>query len=235
MRKSFIKVIAFMAIVAVLLSGCNVGESKSSGEISSGDASSMILISEKDDFFTQDIIRDLEQYLEPGVTISEGLKNSGIVTFTEDGSIRSISQVSLSPAFIWGLELNDKRLESDKLDTVLKENDEIGISIEPTDPQNTVKNMQYSVLKLNGGTLQPSLSHTYILPYTETERVRDMLLNNDVVKLSSDKRMVQSVNGYVCKSAEKWVIKVNGKELGENGFDMMLSPQDEVEIKLDRA
>ncbi|MDR9852743.1 hypothetical protein RJP21_03880 [Paenibacillus sp. VCA1] len=233
MGNSFKKVIAFITAAMVLLAGCDGVKSKDAAAVASGEGFSPILISEKDDFFSQDTIRDLEKYLEQGVTIREGLKNSGIVTFADDGSIHSISQVSLSPAFTWGIELNDKKLGKDKLDTVLKENDELGISIEPTDPK--TKEVQYSVLKINGGTIMPSISHTYILPYAENENVRDMLTSTDFIELTLNKRMVHSIKGYVSKAVEKWVIKVNGKELTEDGFDMRLSPLDEVEIKLDRA
>ncbi|BFH61629.1 hypothetical protein [Paenibacillus azoreducens] len=235
MKKSSKIAIAFMIVTAFLLSGCSSDKSKDATAVVSSDVSSGIVISEKDDFFTPETIRNLEKYLEQGVTIRDGLKKSGIVTFAKDGSIHSISQVSLSPAFIWGLELNDKKLGKDKLDTILKENDEIGISIEPADPKDMAKDIRYSVLKLNGGNLQPGISHTYILPYSENESVREMLLHTDIVKLSKDKRMIETVNGYVRKPEEKWAVKVNGKELGENGFDMKLTPRDEVEIKLERA
>jgi len=233
MGNSFKKAIVFIAVLSVILAGCDGSKSKDLAGVASGEGFSPILISEKDDFFSPDTIRDIEKYLEQGISIRECLKKSGIVTFAEDGSILSISQVSLSSAFAWGIELNDKKLGKDKLDTVLKENDELGISIEPTDPK--AKEVKYSVLKINGGTIQPSISHTYILPYAENENVRDILMGTDFVELTVNKRMVHSVKGYVSKSVEKWVIKVNGKELAEDGFDMKLSPRDEVEIKLDRA
>ncbi|MEC0243488.1 hypothetical protein P4H66_27090 [Paenibacillus dokdonensis] len=235
MEKGIKRAIAFIIAVSLILAGCSNDKSKeASAKVYAGDVST-ILISEKDDFFSPEIIRDLEKYLQQGETIHEGLQNSGIVTFADDGSIRSISQVSLSPAFIWGLELNKKKLGKDKLDTVLKENDEIGISIEPTEQKKSDNNLQFTVLKLNGGSIQPAISHTYILPYVENQSVRDMLLSTDFIKLSMNKRLIDTVKGYSPKSIEKWVIKVNSKELVENGLDMRLTPQDEVEIRLDRS
>ncbi|WP_160498677.1 hypothetical protein [Paenibacillus dendrobii] len=224
--------------VSFLLAGCNGDKSKEAlAQVNSGDVSS-IMISEKDDFFSPDIIRDLEKYLQQGETIREGLKKSGIVTFAENGAIQSISQVSLSSAFSWGLELNNKKLGKDKLDTVLKENDEIGISIEPTGqkkPEKADLEPEYTVLKLNGGTIEPGLTHTYILPFSENESVRAILQSMDFIELTMNKRFIDSVKGYSPKSIEKWVIKVNGKELGENGMDMRLAPADEIEIKLERS
>ncbi|WP_136606346.1 hypothetical protein [Paenibacillus dokdonensis] len=235
MEKGIKRAIAFIIAVSLILAGCSNDKSKeAAAKVYAGDVST-ILISEKDDFFSPEIIRDLEKYLQQGETIHEGLQNSGIVIFADDGSIRSISQVSLSPAFAWGLELNKKKLGKDKLDTVLKENDEIGISIEPTEQKKSDNNLQFTVLKLNGGSIQPGISHTYILPYVENQSVRDMLLSTDFIKLSMNKRLIDTVKGYSPKSIEKWVIKVNSKELVENGLDMRLTPQDEVEIRLDRS
>ncbi|MGN7357572.1 hypothetical protein ACTHPF_09385 [Paenibacillus sp. SAF-054] len=235
MGKRTKKAIAWMIAATFVLAGCNGDKTKeASAQVNAGDVSP-ILISKEDDFFSDDIIRDLEKYLHQGKTIREGLENSQIVTFSENGSIHSISQVSLSSAFTWGLELNKKKLGTDKLDTVLKENDEIGISIEPTDPQMTDENLKYTVLKLNGGTIQPGLTHTYILPFAENESVRDILIHTDFIELSMNKRYIELVKGYSPKSIEKWVIKVNGKELVENGLDMKLAPRDEVEIRLERS
>ncbi|GIP25334.1 hypothetical protein J23TS9_04640 [Paenibacillus sp. J23TS9] len=235
MEKGIKRAIVFIIAVSLILAGCNNDKSKeATAKVYAGDVST-ILISEKDDFFSPEIIRDLEKYLQQGETIHEGLQNSGIVTFADDGAIRSISQVSLSPAFVWGLELNKKKLGKDKLDTVLKDNDEIGISIEPTEQRKSDNNLQFTVLKLNGGSIQPGISHTYILPYVENQSVRDMLLSTDFIKLSMNKRFIDTVKGYSPKSIEKWVIKVNSKELVENGLDMKLTPQDEVEIRLDRS
>ncbi|MED5017519.1 hypothetical protein P9847_09425 [Paenibacillus chibensis] len=235
MGKGLQKAFALFIAVSFLLAGCNGGKSQeASAQVFAGDVPS-IWISEKDDFFSPDIIRDLEKYLQQGETIREGLKKSGIVSFADDGSIHSISQVSLSPAFVWGLELNKKKLGKDKLDTVLKDNDEIGISIEPTHAKKQDNNLQYTVLKLNGGTIQPGLSHTYILPFNENESVRDILVSTDFIELTLNKRFIALVKGYSPKSIEKWVLKVNGKELVENGLDMKLAPQDEVEIRLERS
>lgn len=235
MEKGIRRAIVFIIAVSLLLAGCNNDKSKeATAKVYAGDVST-IMISEKDDFFSSEIIRDLEKYLQQGETIRKGLQNSGIVTFADDGAIRSISQVSLSPAFAWGLELNKKKLGKDKLDTVLRENDEIGISIEPTEQKKSDNNLQFTVLKLNGGSIQPGISHTYILPYVENQSVRDMLLSTDFIKLSMNKRLIDTVRGYSPKSIEKWVIKVNSKELVENGLDMRLTPQDEVEIRLDRS
>ncbi|MCJ8011224.1 hypothetical protein MUG84_05615 [Paenibacillus sp. KQZ6P-2] len=237
MEKGISTAIIFILTASLLLAGCNGDKSKeTSSKVYAGDGSS-IIISEKDDFFSPDIIRDLETHLQQGETIREGLKKSGIVTFAEDGSIHSISQVSLSPSFEWGLELNKKKLEKDKLDTVLHENDEIGISIERADEKldKADPKPEYTVLKLNGGTIEPGLSHTYILPFSADESVRTILQSMDFIKLTMNKRYIDTVKSYSPKGIEKWVIKVNGKELSENGLDMKLAPEDEIEIRLERT
>lgn len=90
-------------------------------------------------------------------------------------------------------------------------------------------------MKLDGGSMKPDMTHSYVFPYTNNQSVRDVMAHSGFVKLTDNKMYVDTVQGYSPKSVEKWVVKVNGKELVDSGLEMKLTPQDEVEIRLERA
>ena len=57
-------------------------------------------------------------------------------------------------------------------------------------------------------------------------------MDSGYVQLSEDLKNVLMVSEYVPHSDEVWKIKVNNKLILENGLDMKLHPQDEVEVVL---
>ncbi|GAF07235.1 hypothetical protein [Paenibacillus pini] len=220
-----------MIISLILLAGCNKNQEV---RIYSSDINSSISLTEKEDFFSIDVINDLEKYLRQGVSINEGLRNSGIVDFDEAGNIETINHVSLATPFTWRLEINGKKMEASNFNTVLKTNDEIAISIQSTEQKKDDKSLKFIILKLNGDSINRELNHSYVIPFVPEQSVRDIVKYNDLVELTANNKFIDTVRGYSPKAIEKWVIKVNGKELIENGLDMKLTPQDEVEILLER-
>ncbi len=240
MRKPVLHAAFIMLIIAtLLLTGCKqADQEEASANVYSNDVNGEVSLSEKDGFFSPAVIQNLQQYLQQGVTVREGLKRSGIVGFSDNGSVLTISQVSLDPLFEWAFEINGQKLGKDNLDTVLQDHDEISINIQYADHKKDGKDAkapEFTVLKLDGGSMKPDMTHSYVFPYTNNQSVRDVMAHSGFVKLTDNKMYVDTVQGYSPKSVEKWVVKVNGKELVDSGLEMKLTPQDEVEIRLERA
>lgn len=141
MRKPVLHAAFIMLIIAaLLLTGCKqADQEEASANVYSNDVNGEVSLSEKDGFFSPAVIQNLQQYLQQGVTVREGLKRSGIVGFSDNGSVLTISQVSLDPLFEWAFEINGKKLGKDNLDTVLQDHDEISINIQYADPKRTGK------------------------------------------------------------------------------------------------
>ena len=87
-------------------------------------------------------------------------------------------------------------------------------------------------LTLNGGSVEVDLHHTYIMLFEEDLTVRDLLKSCSSVQLADDNKKVLSVDDYTPLSNEEWKLKVNGKQLLDDGMDMKLRAQDELEILL---
>ncbi|MNP41437.1 hypothetical protein D3C76_1351410 [compost metagenome] len=68
--------------------------------------------------------------------------------------------------------------------------------------------------------------------FKEDLTVRDLLKSCSSVQLADDNKKVLSVDDYTPLSNEEWKLKVNGKQLLDDGMDMKLRAQDELEILL---
>lgn len=164
------------------------------------------------------------------MTLRELLGSSGIAVFAKDGkSIVSVSGISLLPDLSWELQVNGKLLGHESWDNAVHPDDYIGLVAQPRD---TSQSVQSVILFVDGAGEQPDLTHSYMMPFTEDVSVRNLLRESGFIQISEDGKNVVSVREYIPLSDEIWRVKVNGKRLMENGMDMKLRPQDEVELVL---
>ncbi|MCL6604217.1 MAG: hypothetical protein K6T94_15235 [Paenibacillus sp.] len=219
-------------IIIMMTGGCSsIFDSKTEGSSTDADVNGPFLSfyvggSE----FTGSSNNELSGAYKKGITLRDLLRNSGNVVFTEDGkSIQSVGDVSLDPHLNWELQLEDKSLGPEDWDRVVDRSDSIGFVAKP---KGSAENFQSIVLFLNGGSEQPELTHSYVMAYSEDSTVRSLLRNSGLVQLSENNKTVLIANDYTPLTDEVWKVKVNGKLLMENGMDMLLRPQDEVEVVL---
>ncbi|MNN77227.1 hypothetical protein D3C81_1936710 [compost metagenome] len=85
---------------------------------------------------------------------------------------------------------------------------------------------------MNGGSEQPKLTHSYVLPFTEDLSVRGLLNSSGIVKLAENNKAVLTVMDYKPLTNEEWKLKLNDKTLLDSGIDMKLRIQDELELAL---
>ncbi|MNJ70717.1 hypothetical protein D3C77_671960 [compost metagenome] len=64
--------------------------------------------------------------------------------------------------------------------------------------------------------------------------MRDLLRLSGIVNFNPSNKHIIAVNGHQPGVNERWVLKVNNKELRENGLEMRLKPQDNVQLELGR-
>lgn len=171
-------------------------------------------------------------------TIRDALERSGIVSFDNEGRIASVDDTELHSELVWVVKQNGKEIPESGFSTRIQPGDEIILYIEAPgsdgEPVNT--------LLISGGELNPSLGGSYAHPYKEGTMVRDVLKSSGLVTMSENDRMIRFVKsspdmqeGYMTKLNERWVLKVNGKELNrERGLDMQLQPGDYVELTLEK-
>ncbi|MNO19092.1 hypothetical protein D3C76_88170 [compost metagenome] len=170
----------------------------------------------------------LSDAYKDGISLIELFKKSGVATFAEDGySILTVNKVSLSPEWIWEIQLNGKKVTD--WDSGVDRGDNILIMAKPAavDAQ-----LQPVIFTVNGGSEQPEMTHSYVLPYSEDLSVRGVLKSSGMVLLAEDNKTVISIMDYKPLSNEAWMLKVNGKQLLDSGIDMKLRPQDTLEVAL---
>lgn len=168
-----------------------------------------------------------EAYIE-GNSIIELLKKSGLATFAADGySILEVNKVSLSPEMVWEIQLNGKKLTD--WSTKIERGSAVVITAKPAAAG---AELQPVIITVNGGSEQPELTHSHVLPFTEDLSVRGLMKNSGMVQLAEDNKTVLTVMEYAPLSSEEWKLKVNDKGLLGNGVDMKLRPQDKLEIAL---
>lgn len=83
--------------------------------------------------------------------------------------------------------------------------------------------------------MEPNLNRQYAGIYVQECTVRDVLKSSGVVRLSENNKFVVAVENVMPRTNQRWVIKVNDKELMENGLDMKLNPRDAVKLELVNA
>lgn len=171
-------------------------------------------------------------------TIRDALERSGIIRFDNEGRIASVDDTELHSELVWSVKQNGKEIPGDDFSTRVQAGDEILLYIEAPGNDGAPVN----TLLISGGELNPSLGGSYAHPYAEGTLVRDVLKASGLVTMSENDRNIRLVKanpdtqeGYMTKPRERWVLKVNGKELNpDRGFDMPLQPGDYVELTLER-
>ncbi|MNW66890.1 hypothetical protein D3C74_454050 [compost metagenome] len=88
------------------------------------------------------------------------------------------------------------------------------------------------ILTVNGGSEQPALTHSYVQPFTENLSVRALLMSSGIVQLAENNKTVLTVKEYKPLTNEEWKLELNDKTLLDNGIDMKLRIQDELELSL---
>lgn len=220
-------------IIVIIVSGCSaVLDSKNDGNhasISSERPSISIYASGKELFGSWDKLLS-ESYRRGTTVIRDLLKASDVVRLTDEGTdILSISGISLPPDMKWELRMDGNPIKELNVDTLVNQNSKIMIIAVPTESEEARSSV---ILTINGGIRQSELTHSYVMSYSEDLTVRGLLKSSDKVQLSEDNQSVISVKDYKPFNNEIWKLKVNGKLLVENGMDMKLRPQDELEILL---
>ncbi|MNI28278.1 hypothetical protein D3C73_820490 [compost metagenome] len=170
----------------------------------------------------------ISEAYKDGMPLIELLKKSGVATFADDGySLLTVNKVSLSPEWIWEIQLNGKKIMD--WNSSVDRSDSILIAAEPAAAGSELQPVIFTV---NGGSEQPEMTHSYVLPYSEDLSVRGVLKGSGMVQLAEDNKTVISIMDYKPLSNEAWRLKVNGKQLLDSGIDMKLRPQDTLEVAL---
>lgn len=217
-------------ILIIIAGGCSAFNSNLEGDnAAAGAAQPAFTLRVGDNDLTGSSGRQLSDAYKQGVTMQELLENSGLVTFAEDGStLLTVNKVSLGQDMVWEIQLNGKVL-TDLQGSVNRE-DNIVITAKAAAVQN--EPFQPVILTVNGGSEQPELTHSYVLPFTEDLSVRGLLKSSGIVQLADNNKTVLAVNEYKPLTSEEWKLKLNDKSLLDSGIDMKLRMQDELELSL---
>ncbi|NQX45034.1 hypothetical protein HQN87_06800 [Paenibacillus tritici] len=213
-------------ILLATASGCGFG----SGNTGSGNRGEgltfSVLVGESE--LAGSSVRLLNEAYVKGISIVELFKKSGVVRLAADGhSILEVNKVALDPVMSWEIQVNGKSIQ--ELNTIVEPGAAIVIAARPA----AIGTVFYPVIiTVNGGSEQPELTHSHVLPFVEDMSVRALMKNSGMVKLADDNRTVLTVMEYTPLSSEEWRLKVNDKALLGNGVDMKLKPQDKLEIAL---
>ncbi|WP_379161811.1 hypothetical protein [Paenibacillus sp. sgz5001063] len=223
------RILLGMMIMAALSSCSSVLESQTDGSnAGTGNAGPALSVLVGNSELASSSGRQLSEAYTEGLTLIELFKRSGVVTFADDGyNILAVNKVSLSPEWVWEIELNGKKITDwntrvDRVDSIVAE----------AIPAASGAELQPVIFTVNGGSEQPQMTHSYVLPYSRELSVRGVLQTSGMVQLSEDNKTIISIMEYKPLSKEAWTLKVNGKQLLDTGIDMKLRPQDTLEVEL---
>jgi hypothetical protein len=219
-------------VIVFIIGGCSTQTDGSSNardnEVSDGPTIS-IRVGDHEQL-TKPTDRSLSGSYRKGITIMELLKGSNIATFTEDNSsILSVKNFSLGPGMAWELEMDGIMIGHADWDHIVGYDSQLVFTAKSKTNETP---LQTVTLTLNGGSVEVDLHYSYILLFKEDLTVRELLKSCSRVQFTDDNKKVLSVNDYTPLSNEEWKLKVNGKQLLEDGMDMKLRPQDALEILL---
>jgi hypothetical protein len=237
MMKKIPGYIGLCMLILVILTGCT-RETQPSEQpvVSEKDSANTITVAIDGSTFLPDATKSIKRDFSEGLTLKKALLNSGLVDFTADGKrIQSVGEVSLDSSLSWAVKLNGKDIAPEKWDTELHAKDEVIIYVKAADSGGEGVTYQTTLLKVSGGSVEPNLNRQYAGIYVQECTVRDVLKSSGVVRLSENNKFVVSVENVMPRMNQRWVIKVNDKELMENGLDMKLNPRDAVKLELVNA
>jgi hypothetical protein len=220
-------------VVVFIIGGCstNADGNSNANNGAAGSEGPTISIRVGDiELLTKPSDRSLSGSYRNGITIMELLKGSNIATFAEDNSsILSVKDFSLESGMIWELQMDGLIMGNADWNNTVGYDSQLVFTAKSKDHQEP---LQTVMMTLNGGSVEVDLHHSYIMLFKEDLTVRDLLKSCGMVQLDDGSRNVLSVNDYTPLSNEVWKLKVNGKQLLDNGMDMKLMPHDVLEIVL---
>ncbi|WP_198524706.1 hypothetical protein [Paenibacillus phocaensis] len=235
MRKRWRWLVGWLAGMALIVSACAQGQitdqpaPAETQRIEKEQPSDDITLTIDGGTFIPDVTRSLHYDYMEGLTARYALESSGIVRFTEDRlAILSVGEVSLDSTLEWGTRLNDKDLASSSWDQELKAGDKLLVYVKTVDSYEMIPQQASLLLTIDGG----SQKKYYVNKYDDNTTVRDLLKRSGIVQFNPNNKSIVSVGGYIPQENEQWILKVNGKRLLDNGLDMRLKPQDNVEVSL---
>lgn len=217
-------------IFIVLSGGCSAFSSNVAGNSPAAGTTTQPVFSLKvgDNDLTGSAGRQLGDAYKQEIALGELLKNSGLVTFNRDETaLLTVNKVSLGQDMAWEIQLNGKVVTD--WSTIVKQEDSIAIAAKSA-AQNTP--FEPVILTVNGGSGQPELTQTYVLPFTENLSVRGLLKSSGIVELAENNKTILTVKEYKPLTNEEWKLKLNDKSLLDNGIDMKLRMQDKLEVLL---
>lgn len=219
-----------LLLLVILITGCS-SWNKDVGGAEEGTPGEVNMIVEGGTFISS-MNQSLHIRYDEGMTVYEALDRVASLSM-ETNQILSVGSIVLDDTLQWKVEKNNKEISSDKWGQSIKDKDSLKLTIVPATPIDMSQTDGSAVtLKLSGGSDNPDLRLTRARLYDPTLTVRDLLTSTDYVQLSDNKKYLQSIDGYTPRISERWVMKVNNKELAEHGLDMILDPGDEVRVEI---
>ncbi|WNS44295.1 hypothetical protein [Paenibacillus sp. MMS20-IR301] len=217
-------------IVVMTLGGCSSALGSGNAGSGAGNANNQItlsvLVGELNLAGTAG--RLLTEAYTDGNTMIDLLRKSGVAAFAADGySITEVNRITLSSGLMWEIQVNGKKLTD--WNSKVERGSAIALTVKAADAG---AQLQPIIITVNGGSEQPELTHSHVLPYTEELTVRGLMKKSGMITLAEDNKTILTVMDYARLSNEEWKLKVNDKGLLGNGMDMKLRPQDKLEIAL---
>lgn len=219
-----------LVVLVMLISGCSAWNEDVGGaeEGTPGEVNMIV----EGGLFIPSMNQSLHLRYDEGMTVYEALDRVANLS-KESNQILSVGSTVLDDTLQWKVEKNNKVISADMWGQSLKDKDSLKLSVIPATPIDMSQTGGSGVtLELSGGSNNPELRFTIARLYDPTLTVRDLLMSTDSVQLSDNKKHLQSINGYAPRITERWMMKVNNKELAEHGLDMVLDPGDEVRIEI---
>ena len=219
-----------LIVLVMLISGCSTWN-EDVGGAEEGTPGEVNMIVEGGSFIPS-LNQSLHFRYDEGMTVYEALDRVASLS-KESNQIISVGSIVLDDTLKWTVEKNNKEISADMWGQSIKDKDSLKLFVEAATPIDTSQTDGSAVtLKLSGGSDNSDLRLTMARLYDPTLTVRDLLISRDFVQLSDNKKYLQSIDGYTLRISERWVIKVNNKELVEQGLDMILDPGDEVRVEI---
>lgn len=220
-------------VIVFIIGGCstnNDGNSNANNGVAGSEGPTISIRVGDNELLTKPSDRLLSGSYRNGISIMELLKGSNVATFAEDNSsIVSVKDFSLEAGMVWELQMGGQIIGNADWNNTVGYDSQLVFTAKSKDHQAPLQTVR---LTLNGGSVEVDLHHTYIMLFKEDLTVRDLLKSCSSVQLADDNKKVLSVDDYTPLSNEEWKLKVNGKQLLDDGMDMKLRAQDELEILL---
>ncbi|GAA0135720.1 hypothetical protein YSY43_25600 [Paenibacillus sp. YSY-4.3] len=173
-------------------------------------------------------------YME-GLTVRQALESSQSIQLMNEGKgILSVGDVALDTTLEWGVQLNKKDLKPEDWNTKLKKGDVILIYVKTVSSEADLTEQGALILTVNHGVAGGGERLHYVKRYEDNITVRDLLRMSGIVTFNLNNKQIIAVNGQQPGMHEVWILKVNSKELKENGLEMRLNPHDHVQLELIR-